>query len=268
MMMNDGEIFKSYREARNHKKQIKILAELNGCAKTDIETLLRKNGYMKLFVADKDLSVELPKIHQLISCGKSQSEIAKIYGTQQSKICLLLKDSTETVEVVKKKKVVTKKDSDNIHTAIAKIEKLATGGTLAPGSKGLFTECEHGTEMITPVTTNDESTAKTYADLINELHESESTVRVESLDVKGIADDLATVIAGNPVTHPSHYCQGQYECIDVMLETMGVEAVKSFCICNTFKYLFRANKKNGLQDHQKAKWYLDKYLELSEVAGE
>ena len=64
------------------------------------------------------------------------------------------------------------------------------------------------------------------------------------------------------VNHPSHYETGKFECIDVMIETQGIEAVKNFCICNAFKYLYRAKKKNGLEDYKKAKWYLEKYIEL------
>lgn len=66
------------------------------------------------------------------------------------------------------------------------------------------------------------------------------------------------------VNHPSHYETGKYECIDVMIETQGIEAVKNFCICNAFKYLYRQENKNGVEDVRKAKWYLDKYLELVE----
>lgn len=55
---------------------------------------------------------------------------------------------------------------------------------------------------------------------------------------------------------------GQFECIDVMLETQGIEAVKDFCMCNAFKYLYRWKNKNGVEDVKKAKWYIDKFLEL------
>ena len=64
------------------------------------------------------------------------------------------------------------------------------------------------------------------------------------------------------VNHPSHYETGKFECIDVMIETQGIEAVKNFCICNAFKYLYRAKKKNGLEDYKKAQWYIKKYIEL------
>lgn len=66
------------------------------------------------------------------------------------------------------------------------------------------------------------------------------------------------------VNHPAHYETGKFECIDVMLETQGVEAVLNFCQCNAFKYLYRAKRKNGLEDMKKAVWYLNKYIELKE----
>lgn len=66
------------------------------------------------------------------------------------------------------------------------------------------------------------------------------------------------------VNHPSHYCTGKFECIDVMVETQGKEAVEDFCLCNAFKYLYRHNGKNGLEDVKKAKWYIDKYIALEE----
>lgn len=66
------------------------------------------------------------------------------------------------------------------------------------------------------------------------------------------------------VNHPAHYETGKFECIEVMLETQGVEAVLNFCQCNAFKYLYRAKRKNGLEDMKKAVWYLNKYIELKE----
>ena len=76
--------------------------------------------------------------------------------------------------------------------------------------------------------------------------------------------ELCSVIENDNVNHPSHYETGKYQCIDVMEETQGKEAVKDFCICNAFKYIYRHHKKNGLEDVKKAVWYLNKYIELSE----
>ncbi len=68
--------------------------------------------------------------------------------------------------------------------------------------------------------------------------------------------------AGERVDHPSHYNQGKFECIDVMVETFGKEATQDFCLLNAFKYVWRTGEKNGVEDVKKARWYLDKYLEL------
>ena len=66
------------------------------------------------------------------------------------------------------------------------------------------------------------------------------------------------------VDHPAHY-QGKNECIDVMLAMFGVEAVKHFCMCNAYKYRFRADKKNGAEDISKAEWYESKLIELGGI---
>ena len=67
--------------------------------------------------------------------------------------------------------------------------------------------------------------------------------------------------------HPAHYETGSFECIDVMIETQGAEAVRNFCICNAFKYLYRHNRKNGVEDIKKAMWYLTRYIELENRIG-
>lgn len=64
------------------------------------------------------------------------------------------------------------------------------------------------------------------------------------------------------VNRPPHYTHGKYECIDVMVDTFGKEAVQHFCLLNAFKYVWRSEHKNGIEDVKKAWWYLDKYLQL------
>ena len=65
------------------------------------------------------------------------------------------------------------------------------------------------------------------------------------------------------VNHPSHYNQeGAMECIDEMILIFGVEATKNFCLCNAWKYRYRANEKNGKEDMDKANWYIKKYKEM------
>lgn len=59
------------------------------------------------------------------------------------------------------------------------------------------------------------------------------------------------------VNHPDHYNTESFECIEVMGEVFGTEAVKNFCKLNAFKYLWRADAKDGMDDIRKAQWYLE-----------
>ncbi len=70
------------------------------------------------------------------------------------------------------------------------------------------------------------------------------------------------------VNNPKHYHSGKYECIDVMVEAIGLEDTKGFCLCNAFKYLYRCTKKHQTptEDVRKAIWYLNKFIELEEGA--
>ena len=65
------------------------------------------------------------------------------------------------------------------------------------------------------------------------------------------------------VNHPAHYSQGDIECIDAMMSAAGVEGVKSFCHLSCFKYFWRFQHKNGVEDLKKAQWYLSKLIEIS-----
>jgi hypothetical protein len=59
----------------------------------------------------------------------------------------------------------------------------------------------------------------------------------------------------NPVHHPAHYTEhpSGVECITIT-EHMN------FCLGNAMKYIWRADKKNGIEDLEKARWYLDREL--------
>ncbi len=60
----------------------------------------------------------------------------------------------------------------------------------------------------------------------------------------------------NAVHRPSHYTQGAVECIDAMVSAFGEEAVQNWAKLNAFKYLWRAERKGGHEDLQKAIFYL------------
>lgn len=61
------------------------------------------------------------------------------------------------------------------------------------------------------------------------------------------------------VNHPSHYNSMNYECIDVMRDVFGDDAVKTWIKLNLFKYSWRADHKNGDEDIAKIAWYASYY---------
>lgn len=67
------------------------------------------------------------------------------------------------------------------------------------------------------------------------------------------------------VNNPEHYKADDLSCIDVMLKLYGKDMVLAFCMLNSFKYQFRCFRKGKtVEDLQKSRWYLNKYLELLE----
>lgn len=67
------------------------------------------------------------------------------------------------------------------------------------------------------------------------------------------------------VEHPKHYNrQGGMECLEEMILIFGKEVVKNFCLCNAWKYRYRAADKNGEEDLRKSDFYIAKYKELKD----
>lgn len=69
------------------------------------------------------------------------------------------------------------------------------------------------------------------------------------------------------VNHPSHYMlEGLgIEVIDVIDEVIkNTEGITSHYLGTILGYLLRAEKKNGLEDYKKAKWYLDRLISKKE----
>lgn len=66
------------------------------------------------------------------------------------------------------------------------------------------------------------------------------------------------------VSHPSHYqSKNGIEVIDVIEAfTDGLEGIEAVCTANAIKYLCRWSKKNGVQDLEKAMWYLQHLINV------
>lgn len=64
------------------------------------------------------------------------------------------------------------------------------------------------------------------------------------------------------VNHPIHYTKGEIETIDkIKYLTEDFSGIEAVCIGNFIKYIDRCNLKGGMQDLEKAKWYLDRFID-------
>lgn len=62
------------------------------------------------------------------------------------------------------------------------------------------------------------------------------------------------------VNHPDHYNSDRIEAIEGIRAALSDDELRGFIKGNVLKYLWRESHKNGVEDLQKANWYLDWYL--------
>lgn len=69
-------------------------------------------------------------------------------------------------------------------------------------------------------------------------------------------------ILDDKVNRPTHYTYGDIEIIDFIEQvTKDYKPELAFAIGNAIKYISRANRKNGKEDLDKARWYLNRVFE-------
>lgn len=67
------------------------------------------------------------------------------------------------------------------------------------------------------------------------------------------------------VNHPAHYTAGDIECIDALESALGKPGFLAHCRGSAIAYLWRAGMKgDAVQDLRKARWYIDKMIEVIE----
>lgn len=77
------------------------------------------------------------------------------------------------------------------------------------------------------------------------------------------ADIKAIMGTDSMVESPPHYNQAGIECIDAIEAALG-DGFEFYLQGNILKYLWRYRYKNGVQDLQKAEWYLRKLISVKD----
>lgn len=85
--MDKGQILMDYRLAKNHKRQIPILADLNVCDTQTIVEILEEGGYKRMFNTNGvDISVKKTEIEQKYSSGESIATLAMHITFQRNRL--------------------------------------------------------------------------------------------------------------------------------------------------------------------------------------
>ncbi len=89
-------------------------------------------------------------------------------------------------------------------------------------------------------------------------------------DKQWLTDDCYELVDGeetkknDKVNHPSHYqTAGGIEVIEYISSLLG-DNVKAYYLGNVIKYVSRFDKKNGVEDLKKARFYLNKMIEMED----
>lgn len=86
--------------------------------------------------------------------------------------------------------------------------------------------------------------------------------KMYSLPSKYIVGPFIEEEPSSSVNHPNHYNQGGMEVWDVIKAfTENLSGAEAFYAGNAIKYILRWDKKNGIEDLEKAKVYIDKIIE-------
>ena len=112
MMMTDGEICASFRDAKNRRKQIKILAELNDCKTDKIVDILNKYGYSTKYIVAKTA----PK--RKTPAPKNSEE--NYLGLNKTETQVVLAALTELLKVTEEKKELVDKQVEALNILIDK----------------------------------------------------------------------------------------------------------------------------------------------------
>ena len=94
---------------------------------------------------------------------------------------------------------------------------------------------------------------------------AEATLIRQTVENASALTGVIKTPAEDTVNHPAHYTQGAVECIDALEASMTPEEFRGYLKGCQMKYLWRYRMKGGLEDLQKARWYLDKLISKVEV---
>lgn len=102
MNMTENEIVRNYREAKNKREQVTILADLNRCEKEEIVDILLKNGVDQKELPRKRKPRKKPEEEKKVHC--ETDTVASILAQRVMEIDKVLKERYEEVGTLEREK--------------------------------------------------------------------------------------------------------------------------------------------------------------------
>lgn len=159
----------------------------------------------------------------------------------------------------------------------SKTESVSEAKRPSNASKWIEKAIEDSEEYINKVKSNDfELWSKQIEDKTESVSESfnsrlRKNIEAQNEYLKSLvktkqSNDLQQRKRNDTVNHPSHYNYGEIEVIDFIEQvTRHYNANVAYHIGNAIKYLARSPHKNGKEDIDKARWYIERAFENWDV---
>lgn len=150
------------------------------------------------------------------------------------------------------------------HALQEEIKKLRQANTdIKAECERLLQECE---DYKSAAEDMEELTAERLKQL--EKEKGDLLLRLSFLEVDRNQEPSEDTVPGaapvDYVNHPPHYTRGGIECIQAIeAATVGLEGPEAYSTGAAIKYLWRWKWKNGTEDLQKARWYIDRLIALA-----
>jgi hypothetical protein len=129
---------------------------------------------------------------------------------------------------------------------------LATTEELSAGTGGAIGEGEASvgkTSWFAPV------------EAVDEIHDCPGGVCPVPWAVK----EEPAVLSQDTVNHPSHYTDGEIECIEAIEASLTADEYRGYLKGNIQKYVWRERLKGGTESLRKAQWYIERLIRLDEA---
>ena len=81
-----------------------------------------------------------------------------------------------------------------------------------------------------------------------------------------IKEQIAAIENADNVNHPTHYTNGNIECIDAIKAALTPEEFRGYLKGNMLKYVWRERMKGGTESIKKMQWYAAKLVDTDEYA--